>query len=103
MNDDGDRDVGSEQQPLLLIEFIAAWCPYSLVVRRVTEQIATKLKCAVRSVDIDQDPEFARECEVETVPALLLFQGTECVKRWNGQINPEDAPAWFDVPPSTHP
>lgn len=63
--------------PPLLVEFSAPWCTYCRRLAPTMDQLASQSGpgLAVGQVDIDQEPQLARQFSVEVVPTLLLFQG----------------------------
>ena len=91
-------DTSSFYDPdgLTVLVIIADWCPYSLLVRPAAERVAERIGCELRLVDIEKEPKFMSDCNVNTVPTVLLYRSGTFVGRWEGQTNPEDIPEFFE-------
>lgn len=80
-----DREVLTFKQPIL-VEFWSPWCFSWRVVRpkiiSLKKQFQEKLKVGL--LNVDEHREIARQFKVEGIPALLLFQGGQLIKRWYG-------------------
>ena len=61
----------------VLVDFWAEWCGPCLRVAPVLEEIATEMgdKVKVVKLDIDANPNTARDYQVLSVPTLTLFKG----------------------------
>ncbi|GAB3486851.1 thioredoxin [Amycolatopsis cihanbeyliensis] len=76
------EDVLSSETPVL-VDFWATWCGPCKMVAPVLEEIASdhKDKLKIAKLDVDQNPETAREYQVMSIPTLILFQGGKPVKQ----------------------
>jgi thioredoxin 1 len=87
-----DSEFASEvltvAQPVL-VYFWASWCgPCRLMsptIDRVAEQYGDRLK--VVKMEVDLNPEAVAQCNVQGVPALILFKNGEKVEAVEGAIN----------------
>ena len=75
-------DVLTSEKPVL-VDFWATWCGPCKMVAPVLEEIAAEHgdKLTIAKLDIDQNPNTARDYQVMSVPTLILFQGGKPVKQ----------------------
>lgn len=75
-------EVLSSERPVL-VDFWATWCGPCKMVAPVLEEIATehKDKIKIGKLDIDENPNTARDYQVMSIPTLILFQGGKPVKQ----------------------
>ena len=79
----------SMQRPVL-VDFWATWCGPCQMVGPVVEEIADEVTDAkICKVDVDQQPELARQYKVMSIPTFLVFKNGEMVKRDMG-YKPKD-------------
>ena len=66
----------------VLVDFWAEWCGPCLRVAPVLEEIATEMgdKMKVVKLDIDANPNSARDYHVLSVPTLTVFKGGQPVQ-----------------------
>ncbi|PFG48326.1 thioredoxin [Amycolatopsis panacis] len=74
-------DVLTSEKPVL-VDFWATWCGPCKMVAPVLEEIAAENgdKLTVAKLDIDENPNTARDYKVMSIPTLILFQGGKPVK-----------------------
>lgn len=68
----------------VLVDFYADWCiPCRLmppVLKEIKEQFKTKIR--IVKVNVDNYPDIANGCQVQNIPALVLFHDGKI--RWSG-------------------
>lgn len=75
-------DVLTSEKPVL-VDFWATWCGPCKMVAPVLEEIAAENgeKLTIAKLDIDANPNTARDYKVMSIPTLILFQGGKPVKQ----------------------
>jgi thioredoxin 1 len=81
-DDSFSEDVLSSSTPVL-VDFWATWCGPCKMVAPVLDEIAgeNSEKLTVAKLDIDANPEVARDYQVMSVPTMILFSGGKPVKQ----------------------
>ena len=77
----GDKVLSSDKP--VLVDFWATWCGPCKMVAPVLEEIADEHgeKITVAKVDIDANPNVARDYQVMSIPTLIVFAGGKPVKQ----------------------
>jgi len=70
-----DNDVLNSGMPVL-VDFWAEWCGPCRMVAPVLEELAKEYDGKVRflKLNVDENPDVAREYEIYSIPTLLLFK-----------------------------
>ena len=77
-----DTDVIKSGTPVL-VDFWATWCGPCKMIAPVLEELAGEKagELTIAKLDVDANPETARNFNVVSIPTLILFKDGEPVKR----------------------
>ncbi len=79
---DNFKEEVLEAKVPVLVDFWAAWCGPCQMVGPIIEEIGNEVTDQkICKVDVDENPELAREYRVMSIPTLAVFKNGEMVKR----------------------
>ena len=75
----------------VLVDFWASWCMPCKMLTPVIEELAGEAEgYKVGKVNVDEEPELARQYNVMSIPTVLVFKGGQVVKQSVG-VQPKEA------------
>lgn len=84
------NEVMESDKPVL-VDFWASWCMPCRMVGPVVEEIANERSdIKVAKVNVDEQPELAREFKVMSIPTLLVIKDGKIVNRSVGAKSKEE-------------
>ena len=94
--DNYEELVARSEKPVLL-DFWAAWCMPCKMVGPILEEIAEERPdVLVGKVDVDTQPELARQFRVMSIPTIVVLKQREVVQRSVGYRPKEELLALLD-------
>ena len=77
-----------EQNETVLVDFYAEWCGPCRALHPSLEAISNEFgeKVLVSKIDIDKNPELAKQFSVRSIPALFYFRNGEVVDQHVGLL-----------------
>lgn len=92
-----DEEVLNSDKPVLL-DFWASWCGPCRMVAPIVDEIASESKEAkVGKINVDEQPELAREFNVMSIPTLVVVKGGKIVNKAVGVRPKADILDMLDV------
>ena len=79
--------VEATKDGLVLIDFWATWCGPCRMQAPILEQLAEELsedELKIVKMDVDENPNTARECGIMSIPTLMFKKNGEVVKQVAG-------------------
>jgi len=86
-----DAEVLRSDRPVL-VDFWASWCPPCRMIGPVVDDLAARMKGALKvcKINVDENPRTAQTYAVRAVPTLLLFKRGQVARRLVGALPIED-------------
>ena len=76
-----EQEVLQAKEPVL-VDFWASWCGPCQMVGPVVEEVAGEVTDAkICKVNVDEQPELARQFRVMSIPTLMVFKNGQTVTR----------------------
>lgn len=85
-NEDFDDIINNN--PLVLMEFYASWCPHCKAFQPILEKASEKLNeqgIVVAQTEIDTFEDIANEYDVQSIPTLTFFQDGSLIAESAGE------------------
>lgn len=88
--DNFEQEVLHSDRPVL-VDFWASWCgPCQMLSPMVDEVAEEQSEVKVGKVNVDEQPELARQYRILSIPTLLLFKNGELARREVGGRSKEE-------------
>ena len=87
LNKDNFKEEVLDCKEPVLVDFWATWCGPCQMVGPVVEEVAGEVTDAkICKVDVDANPELAREYRVMSIPTLMVFRDGQVAKERNRKM-----------------
>lgn len=77
-----------EKHDLLLVDFSAEWCGPCKMMPPILQEVKKKIgdQLTIIKMDVDRNPQTARQYGIQSVPTLILFQKGKVLWRQSGVV-----------------
>ncbi len=79
------EQIASADKPVV-VDFWAEWCGPCLRIAPILDEVATEQadKITVAKVNVDENPDIARQFAIQSIPTMIVFRDGEPVHRFQG-------------------
>ena len=79
----------------ILVDFWASWCGPCMMLSPIVEELSKTHK--VGKVNVDEEPELAKQFGIMSIPSLLVFKGGKLMKQSIGYQSLESLQKLMEV------
>lgn len=83
------------KKEITVVDFFADWCGPCRVLLPILEEIESELKIEICKINVDECPKAASECEIMSIPTLMLFKNGEKISHMTGASSKSDILHWI--------
>lgn len=89
INNNFEQEVLNSNR-VILTDFYATWCGPCQLLSPILEEIANENNSFdIAKIDVDQNPEIAKNYKIMAVPTMLIFKNGEVVDKLEGLLSKE--------------
>ena len=79
------EQIASADKPVV-VDFWAEWCGPCLRIAPILDEVATEQvdKITVAKVNVDENPDIARQFAIQSIPTMIVFRDGQPVHRFQG-------------------
>ena len=79
------EEIASADKPVV-VDFWAEWCGPCKMIAPVLDEVASENtdKITVAKVNVDEQPDLARQFDIMSIPTMIVFQDGQPVHRFQG-------------------
>ncbi|PIX62572.1 thioredoxin [Candidatus Uhrbacteria bacterium CG_4_9_14_0_2_um_filter_41_50] len=87
--DNFDSTVLQAKEPVL-VDFWASWCGPCKVMSPIVEELAGEMEgVIIGKVNVDENPDLARQFNILSIPTFIIFKGGQAVEQFSGSMSKE--------------
>ena len=91
---DNFQQLVLDSQEKILVDFWATWCGPCMMLSPIVEELAET--CRVGKVNVDEEPELARQFGIVSIPTLIVFENGKAVRQSMGYRPKSEIDAFWE-------
>ena len=91
---DNFQELILDSQEKILVDFWATWCGPCMMLSPIVEELAET--CRVGKVNVDEEPELARQFGIVSIPTLIVFENGKAVRQSMGYRPKSEIEAFWE-------
>ncbi|HIQ69777.1 MAG TPA: thioredoxin [Candidatus Avoscillospira stercorigallinarum] len=91
---DNFQELVLDSQEKILVDFWATWCGPCMMLSPIVEELAET--CRVGKVNVDEEPELARQFGIVSIPTLIVFENGKAVRQSMGYRPKSEIEAFWE-------